>query len=186
MDTPRATTRNRWIDPERLAQAINAASSDEDGAIFVLLARTGYRVEDLIGAKLSDINGGKITLTERKTGKSRTAKLDEYGTNLIRNLIRYTAERRNGSEWLVPARRKKAAGHIARTTIWRAWRRAIRAAGLTGRGYTIHSLRKAYAVELFKRTGSIEAVQRDLNHERVGTTLIYLQDYFSSLARISG
>ena len=186
MDSPRATTRNRWIDPERLDQAINAASSDEDGAIFLLLARTGFRVDDLIGAKLTDINDGKIALTEKKTGKRRTVKLDDYEKNLIRNLIRYTADRRNGSGWLVPARKKRAAGHIARTTIWRAWQRAIRAAGLTGRGYTIHSLRKAYAVELFKRTGSIEAVQKDLNHERVGTTLIYLQDYFSSLARPNG
>lgn len=165
--------------------AINAASSDEDGAIFILLARTGYRVEDLIGAKLTDINAGKIVLTEKKTGKRRAYKLDDYGKNLIRNLIRYTAGRRKATDWLVPAR-KKGSGHISRTTVWRAWRRAIRAAGLTGRGYTIHSLRKAYAVELFKRTGSLEAVQKDLNHERIGTTLIYLQDYFSSLARISG
>ena len=185
MDTARGTTRNRWIDPERLALAINAASSDEDGAIFILLARTGYRVDDLIGAKLSDIDAGKIELTEQKTGKRRAIKLDEFGKNLIRNLIRYTANRRGESEWLVPAR-KKGSGHISRTTIWRAWRRAIRAAGLTGRGYTIHSLRKAYAVELFKRTGSLEAVRHDLNHERISTTLIYLQDYFSSLARISG
>lgn len=186
MDTARGTSRNRWIDPERLALAINAASSDEDGALFVLLARTGYRVDDLISAKLTDINAGKITLKERKTGKSRTVKLGDFEKNLIRNLMRYTADRRNGSGWLVPARKKRAAGHIARTTVWRAWRRAIRAAGLEGRGYTIHSLRKAYAVELFRRTGSLEAVQKDLNHERISTTLIYLQDYFCSLARANG
>ena len=187
MDTPRATTRNRWIDPADLHQIWKAAP-EKDRFLFTTLAYTGFRVEDIAASKRLDWDwiNHTVTIRERKTGKVRTVKMDT-----LTQASAYCTEmegywRKPFSEWFLPSRRPKNSGHISRATIWRAWKRAIRAAGLEGKGYTIHSLRKAYAVELFKRTGSLEAVQRDLNHERIGTTLIYLQDYFSSLARPNG
>jgi integrase len=35
-------------------------------------------------------------------------------------------------------------------------------------------MRKTFAVELFKRFGSVEAVQRELGHKYASTTLRYL------------
>jgi integrase len=39
-----------------------------------------------------------------------------------------------------------------------------------------HSMRKIYACRLFSSTGSIDAVQAQLNHRHISTTLIYLKD----------
>ena len=47
---------------------------------------------------------------------------------------------------------------------------------MSGRGYTLHSLRKCYAVDQLRKTGSYERVQADLGHRYLSTTLIYLQD----------
>jgi integrase len=39
-----------------------------------------------------------------------------------------------------------------------------------------HSMRKIYACNIYRATGSIEAVRASLNHSKAETTLIYLRD----------
>lgn len=59
-----------------------------------------------------------------------------------------------------------------RTTYWRHFNDAVERAGLAGRGYSPHSLRKCYAVKLFKKSG-LKAVQDDLGHKYESTTMLY-------------
>ena len=39
---------------------------------------------------------------------------------------------------------------------------------------SMHSARKIYAINLYRKTGDYNAVQRDLGHEHLSTTLIYI------------
>lgn len=102
-----------------------------------------------------------------KTGKVRTVMLSERAKEALRRIKR-------GNGYLLPGR--DAGSHMNRATIWRHFQKAVKAAGLTGKGYTVHSLRKCYAVNLFRKVRSVEAVQRDLNHDRWITTMIYLAE----------
>jgi site-specific recombinase XerD len=40
--------------------------------------------------------------------------------------------------------------------------------------FSAHSMRKLYALNIFSRTGSLEAVQQAMNHKYIATTATYL------------
>lgn len=104
----------------------------------------------------------------------------------MRRLLLLTEDRRgDGCKYLVPSLRLRRGRRpsIHRATVWRHVEKAIRAAGLTGYGYTVHSLRRVYAVDVLRHTGSIAAAQAALGHDRIGTTLIYLQDALETAVR---
>ena len=161
------------------------ACRPEDAAIIRLLLLTGYRVDDIARSRLADWTGEAVTIRERKTGKVRSVRITDEVRSTVREIAGYTAPRAGGG-WLLPARRARRdglRGHLSRCTIWRIMRRALTSARLDGYGYTIHSLRRCYAADLFRRTGSLEAVRADLGHDRTSTTVLYLADYFERMAR---
>lgn len=184
----KTAARNRWINEPDLA-AIFTHLQQEDEAIARLALLTGYRIDDICSSRLVDWNSGSVALQEKKTGKWRCIPNNSAIRGTVAEIRACTRDRREwGSHnpYLVPARKRSpdgSPGHVSRCTIWRAWRRAIRAADRIGMGYTLHSLRRCYAVREWRRTGSIEAVQRDLGHKYAGTTYAYLQDAIEALAR---
>ena len=66
---------------------------------------------------------------------------------------------------------------LHRSTAYRQFEKAVGKAGLKGKGYTVHSLRKLYAVRLYQSTGSLLKVQEDLNHGKIQTTMFYVFDF---------
>ena len=166
---------NQCIPPEHYA-AIRRRLEPRTAAICDLLRDTGYRVDDLLRSSVGDWRGKEVvTLYEYKTKKWRTVQLTEPAKAAVRRLLSYRYAVRD-EEPLCPARRPVIGGRpwLHRTTVWRAFTRAVRLAGMEDRGYTIHSLRKCYARAVYERTGSLLAVQRDLGHERLETTLWYV------------
>lgn len=174
---------NRWIPPEHL-QRIMAQLQPEDKAIAQLAQLTGYRIDDIIRSRRGDWKGRRIRLRECKTGKTREVKNSAEIRAAAAALDRCAASRRHAGA-MCPGRRQRQGDspYLARSTIWRAWKRAVAAAGLAGRGYTVHSLRRVYAVGVWQRTRSIEAVQCDLGHDKPSTTWIYLQDALEAALR---
>ena len=165
-----------------------AVKRDEDKVILQLALRTGYRIDDLLSSKLWDWHylEKNVRIREHKTGKERSAPIDDETLELCSALMDIRRARGASTEWLIPSRRRRCNGHLSRATIWRAWTAAVRAAGYAGMGYTVHSLRKCYAVRLYHRSHNMAAVQAALNHDRITTTLLYLQDYFEDQARNEG
>lgn len=155
----------------------------EDWCIAELALLTGYRIDDIIQSRRDAWAGDTVTLTEQKTGKKRSVKIDHPIRAVVDKLNGITNYRNNG--FLCPSRRRRRGDGptLSRCTVWRAWKRACHNGSVTGRGYTVHSLRKCYAVRLWRATGSLEAVQRDLGHDRPTTTMIYLKDAMEALLR---
>lgn len=144
-----------------------------------ILKATGLRVDDLLCSKSWnwDKDPNHLEIIEKKTGKVRKIAKDGWLLCLARS---YREERGLpwGSHWegyFCPSA-KKIGAHLNRSTLLRHFEIAVKRAGLEGLGYTIHSLRKCYAIDLYDRLGSISAVQKELNHDRFETTLIYLMD----------
>lgn len=119
-------------------------------------------------ARVWELRAQPITLHEAKTGKTRSVTIS---TNLHSRLATYFAGRPPlRAAFPTLCRRKRHREH--RTTYWRHFVAAAAAAGLP-RSYTPHGLRKRYAVRLYRQTGDLEAVRRDLGHAYIGTTAIY-------------
>lgn len=142
-----------------------------DRLITDILIETGFRLDDVMHMRKCNLSGCSVHLRERKTGHDRSADL----TTETAGKIRAYAEKRHTLSYLFPARRygRKLKRKQHRTTYWRHFDAACKAAGYADCGYSPHSLRKCYAVDLLRRTGSLTAVQEALGHTTIGTTAIY-------------
>jgi site-specific recombinase XerD len=63
---------------------------------------------------------------------------------------------------------------MAISSVQGALRHAVKAAGITKRKVTIHTLRHSCATHLLEGGMNLRAIQRYLGHSQIDTTMIYL------------
>ena len=129
-----------------------------DSLAMRIMRQTGLRVSDLLSLKKADI-ARKMVVKEKKTGKTRTVYLTAA---LVRECAIYASMHRGLKLF-----------NCDRSTIYRSVHRTALAFGWEN--ISAHSARKSFARAYCKKHG-IEATQRELRHESLSTTLIYLQD----------
>lgn len=133
--------------------------------LFALMLQTGIRVSDALKLRVKDVNR-IMDITESKTKKVRTVSVDE---KLYKNL-RQLCDGKSDSAYVFHSARN-ASKHIHRTTLHRQLKKALTWLKID---CSAHSARKLYAYNVFRETGSIEAVQKALNHKYITTTATYL------------
>lgn len=190
--------KNRYIPPVHFDRILRA-SPKEDRALWILASETGFRIDDLLSIRqwevpsekrlsspFSDENRPTLTLIEAKTDKKRSVLLSDRALEAISEIWR-NCPKKHPFKFLFPSRltsgepdtsktNTKKKKKLHRSTAHRHFAKAVKKAGLTGRGYTVHSLRKIYARNLYEKTRSVLAVQRDLGHAVTATTLLYVSD----------
>jgi integrase len=146
------------------AAAIMGKLAREERLIFCIAVETGFRISDILHLK-ADIKQ-TITIVERKTKKFRSATLSsELYAELLKYSPLYYPERylfKSRTDVLKP---------YNRMTYHRKLKRAAEALQID---FSAHSMRKLYALNIFQRTGSLEAVQQAMNHKYISTTATYL------------
>lgn len=155
--------RTKWL-PEDKIGIILAALRTENELACEMSLRYGMRIGDVLRTKTKDVEKGRWTYKEEKTGKTRRITLsNELRLRLLRIAGRvYCFEGR--SDW-----RK----HRTRQAVYKDIRRVSNAFGL-GNGIGCHTMRKEYAVERYRAYGgNLKRVQRLLNHSNEAVTMIY-------------
>lgn len=133
---------------------------------------TGLRVGDIVSLRESALKP-TMRIKQSKTGKFVTVRVS-------RPLLRALRANCSGG-WVFPGR--KPGTHRARQSVWKDVARARRALRLRGT-VSPHTWRKVYAVELYRKYGDIETVQKALGHENpLVTTLYALADTLTAKAR---
>lgn len=133
----------------------------ENRLVMRLLLHTGIRISDALQLKPEQLKPN-FWITEQKTGKRKQMGIPEP---LLSDL------KQNASKWWVfPGADPKK--HRTRQAVWKDVKRAAAAARIN-QNAAPHSARKVYAVELLKKYGDIERVQKALNHSGIEVTLIY-------------
>ena len=131
--------------------------------------QTGLRVGDVVCLTRKQVASGRCTVKEHKTGKTRRIYLP---VKLRKEIISLSVATSPTSVYAFPGRAGAKTPHRTRQAVWRDLRRACDALRLDS-NLTPHSMRKVYAVKTLGDTGSVERVQRLLNHDDPSVTMLY-------------
>lgn len=158
-----------YID-RKTAQAVLSRMQPVNRLICEVCMNTGLRIDDVCALRTRDVRQAKqrsgwLVLTEQKTGKRK--KLRFRYKDLDRMLWQ------SGSVFVFQ-HRYDVTRHRSRQAVWRDLARSAKPLREQGIAISPHSLRKLYAVEQYDKHGDITKVQRQLNHDNINTTLLYV------------
>lgn len=127
---------------------------------LVVSLETGLRIGDIVALRVADLKPDGLHYKAQKTGKKGIAKIS---ANTRKRLPKK-------GKWLFPSPYKNS--HITRQAVWSRMKKAGKSAGVDLEGLSPHSMRKVFAVELYRKKG-FKAVQEALQHNYASTTEIY-------------
>jgi len=175
---------------EEIKKLIAAAKSARDKLIIAIAYYTGLRVGEIKNLELKDVDSdeGLIKVVGGKGGKSRTVRYNKEHLGLL--IDRWlTSERKSymnavdDSHFFVSGSGKKLAENVIEKMLHSSAKRAEiqekvgeRADGRTIYKVSMHVLRHSFASHANDDGMKFEHVQRQMGHDRPGTTMGYIHD----------
>ena len=148
---------------------LEAACTPLEHVVIWLLSTTGVRRAELLGLDLADIaSDGSELRVLGKGNVQRTVPLPDR-TQVVLN--EYVQARGHSPGPLILSR---VGTRLGATTLRRVFCRLLRRADLADRGYTLHSMRHAFATMLLRSGADIHTIQQLLGHSDISVTSIYL------------
>lgn len=152
--------KSRYIEEWEITK-LRAVTEEEAFLPLWLSLETGLRVGDVVALRVSAVKPDGIHYTAQKTRKRGIAPIS---AELRKKL-------KSRGKWLFPSPYKHGA-HITRQAVWCRIKTAGKKAGVDLDGLSPHTMRKVFAVELYREKG-FKAVQAALQHNNSATTEIY-------------
>lgn len=150
-----------------------------DKLILNLLAFTGLRKSELLNLNWEDINLGSKYLIVRN-GKNKTDRIIPLHENVYNLLEKYLSGRLPlNCNALIIGERGRRLGINSLELIFKKY---IKLSGLSGKGYSIHSLRHTFATRLLNKNVSLFRIKNLLGHKSIESTEIYLHTTGKDLA----
>ena len=146
---------------EREVGHVLAALTPSNRLVCQVCLHTGLRVGDVLELRSQQL-APHFWVTERKTKKRKQVGLPAALLAQLRDQA--------GETWVFPGRNPSR--HRTRQAVWADVKRAAKAFRLP-QNVGPQSFRTVYAVDLLRKYGDLDRVQRALNHGSVETTLIY-------------
>lgn len=152
-----------------VARVLAAARTPLEKAIAYLLAGTGVRRAELIGLDLVDVAEDRSEISV--LGKGSKPRRIPLPHSVREALHGYLAARgtRDG-----PLLLSRVGTRLGTTSLRRIFDRLIRRAGLADRGYSLHSMRHAYASSLVRAGVDLGTVRDLLGHSDLQVTSLYI------------
>ena len=164
--------RNR-VDLEEFGKKLK----ERDEKYFVLLrlgVTTGLRISDILNLKVSDVLGkSHITITEKKTKKKKTFKLNSKVRNLCEEFV---IERDlEDDDYIIYSNKKDKDNNnkaISRFQAYRVLNEVGTELGLES--IATHTLRKTFGYWHYKQFNDVALLQKMFNHSSPSITLTYI------------
>jgi integrase/recombinase XerD len=182
----------RAMDPDDLRQLLSVIDHTRDRAMILLLLRTGMRIGELLNTTVMDVHlkERRIDIYEaEKTRLGRVVYLSADAADALRDWFKMRDAR---NEFLLYCQGKSV--RMSYSTAWGIFAGCLVKAGLTHKGYTIHTLRHTFATELLNAGMRLECLQVLLGHRCIEETRRYArltdktreEEYFKAMSRIEG
>lgn len=180
----------RAMDTDDLKKFLSVIDHIRDRAMIMILLRTGMRIGELLNTRVMDINLKERRIEIYEGAKNRMGRVVYLSDDALNALSAWCEERNPRNEYLFYAhdRRGMMCYSTGRTRIVKYFEKA----GITHKGYTVHTLRHTFATELLNAGMRLECLQVLMGHQCIEETRRYArltdktreEEYFRAMSRI--
>lgn len=160
----------RAIDPQDIRQLLAVIKKPRDRAMILTLLRTGMRIGELLNTKLKDLNLKDKCIEIFEAQKNRVGRVVYLSDDACSALKRWLKLKNPQTEALFYGRGGRPLSYAA---AWAVFKKYLDKAGLSHKGYTLHSLRHTCASELLNAGMHLECLQPLLGHHSIEMTRRY-------------
>jgi len=179
----------RAINAEDVKQLLSAVDEVRDRAMILVLLRTGMRIGELLGTRVSDVNVDERKIAIYEGEKNRRGRVVYMNDDALWALKAWLRSRDVYKLMLFYARSRNTMSYAAARAVFVKY---IERAGLAHKGYTLHCLRHTFASELLNAGMPLECLQQLLGHQNIEMTRRYARltdrtredEYFRAMAII--
>jgi len=180
----------RAMDPDDLQKLLSVIDHTRDRAMILILLRTGMRIGELLNTKLMDIHLKERRIEIYEAEKNRTGRVVYLSEDALSALRAWCEERDPQNEYLFYAQGRR--GRMCYSTGRHRVVQYLEKAGITHKGYTVHTLRHTFATELLNAGMRLECLQVLMGHHCIEETRRYArltdktreEEYFRAMSRI--
>jgi integrase/recombinase XerD len=179
----------RAMEPEDVDRLLAVPGSERDRAMIVLLLRTGMRIGELLNTRMVDVNMTEQKILIYEAQKNHLGRVVYFSDDAKAALEKWLEKRDKKQALLVYGPGGKPLSYPAARMMFVKY---TNRAGLSHKGYTLHSLRHTYATDLLNARMPLEVLEKLLGHTSLDATRIYArlkdktkeEEYFKAMAII--
>jgi integrase/recombinase XerC/integrase/recombinase XerD len=160
----------RAMDPEDIKQVLAVINKPRDRALILTLLRTGMRIGELLHTKLRDLNLKDKCIEIFEAQKNRVGRVVYLSDDACRALKKWLKLKDPQTPYLFYGYGGRPLCYVSARRIFNGY---LEKAGLSRKGYTLHSLRHTYATELLNAGMHLECLQPLLGHHSIEMTRRY-------------
>jgi len=180
----------RAMDPDDLQKLLSIIEGSRDRAMILVLLRTGMRIGELLNTKVTDVHIKERRIEIYEAQKNRLGRVVYLSEDAIIALKTWLGERNSWENYLFYSQWNTDT--MSYSTARSRFEKYIVKAGLTHKGYTLHTLRHTFATELLNAGMRLECLQVLLGHRNIEETRRYArltdktreEEYFKAMAVI--
>ena len=155
-----------------LLKNVHSTAPERDYCILTLFLNCGMRLSELVGINLADIKEDNTLKVTGKGNKERILYLNQACTDAIGQYMRVRPRAQGPDKNALFLSKQER--RISNRRVEQIVNECLRAAGLSGKGYSAHKLRHTAATLMYRHGGvDIRLLQDMLGHANLGTTEIY-------------
>jgi len=180
----------RSMDPDDLRLLLSVIDHVRDRAMILVLLRTGMRIGELLNTRVIDVNLKERRIEIYEGAKNRMGRVVYLSDDALTALSAWCEERNPRNEYLFYAQGQN--GMMCYSTGRTRVAKYFEKAGITLKGYTVHTLRHTFATELLNAGMRLECLQVLMGHQCIEETRRYArltdktreEEYFRAMSKI--
>jgi integrase/recombinase XerD len=155
---------------EEVRKIFSCITNLKHRALIQTIYSSGIRLQECINLKLSDVDSTHMRLKVRQ-GKGKKDRYTILSHTTLSTLRAYYKQYKP-KEYLFNG--IKPGNEMAARSIQHCFLLALKKAGLSGKDYSIHTLRHSFATHLLDSGTDIHTIKELLGHSKLETTMVYL------------